>query len=74
NAPTKLMKELGYGAGYSYAHAEPEGYTPQDYLPDEVAGRVFYEPTAFGFEKEIAKRLEWWAAIAKRSGGQAEQP
>ncbi|MBM3908659.1 MAG: replication-associated recombination protein A, partial [Gemmatimonadetes bacterium] len=42
NAPTKLMKELGYGAGYSYAHAEPEGYTPQDYLPDEVAGRVFY--------------------------------
>ena len=63
NAPTTLMKELGYGAGYQYAHASPEGYTPQDYLPDEIANRTFYEPTAFGFEKEIAKRLEWWASL-----------
>ena len=63
NAPTKLMKELGYGAGYQYAHAVPEGYTPQDYLPDEIADRTFYEPTAFGFEKDIAKRLEWWASL-----------
>jgi len=69
NAPTKLMKELGYGAGYSYAHAAPEGYTPQDYLPDEVADRVFYEPTAFGFEKDIAKRLEWWKALRERARG-----
>jgi putative ATPase len=66
NAPTKLMKDLGYGAGYEYAHAVPEGYTPQDYLPDEVADRVFYEPTAFGFEKEIAKRLEWWRSLKER--------
>jgi putative ATPase len=66
NAPTKLMKELGYGAGYEYAHAVPEAYTPQDYLPDEVADAVFYEPTAFGFEKEIAKRLEWWKALKER--------
>jgi putative ATPase len=71
NAPTKLMKELGYGAGYSYAHAVPEGYTPQDYLPDEVADRAFYEPTAFGFEKEIAKRLEWWASLRARAAGAA---
>ena len=63
NAPTKLMKELGYGAGYQYAHAVPEGYTPQDYLPDEIADRTFYEPTAFGFEKDIVKRLEWWASL-----------
>ncbi len=63
NAPTKLMKELGYGAGYQYAHAVPEGYTPQDYLPDEIANRTFYAPTAFGFEKDIAKRLEWWASL-----------
>ncbi|MHB1070444.1 MAG: replication-associated recombination protein A [Gemmatimonadaceae bacterium] len=63
NAPTKLMKELGYGAGYQYAHAVPEGYTPQDYLPDEIANRTFYEPTAFGFEKDIAKRLEWWTSL-----------
>ncbi len=68
NAPTKLMKELGYGAGYSYAHAVPEAYTPQDYLPDEVADAVFYEPTAFGFEKEIAKRLEWWKGLKERTG------
>lgn len=66
NAPTKLMKELGYGNGYSYAHAAPEGYTPQDYLPDEVADRTFYAPTGFGFEKEIAKRLEWWASLRAR--------
>jgi putative ATPase len=69
NAPTKLMKELGYGAGYEYAHSVPEAYTPQDYLPDEVADRVFYEPTAFGFEKEIAKRLEWWKSLRGRSTG-----
>ena len=69
NAPTKLMKELGYGAGYEYAHSVPEGYTPQDYLPDELADRVFYEPTAFGFEKEIAKRLEWWKSLRERAEG-----
>jgi putative ATPase len=63
NAPTKLMKELGYGAGYQYAHSVPEGYLPQDYLPDEIADAKFYEPTAFGFEKEIAKRVEWWAKL-----------
>jgi len=72
NAPTQLMKDLGYGAGYEYAHAVPEGYTPQDYLPDEVADRVFYEPTAFGFEKEIAKRLEWWRSLRARSRAPAE--
>ncbi len=71
NAPTKLMKELGYGAGYEYAHAVPEGYTPQDYLPDEVAERVFYEPTGFGFEKEIGKRLEWWRTLRDRAAASA---
>ena len=63
NAPTKLMKELGYGAGYQYAHSVPEGYLPQDYLPDEIADAKFYEPTDFGFEKEIAKRIEWWKRL-----------
>ena len=66
NAPTKLMKELGYGAGYQYAHNAPEGYLPQDYLPDEIADATFYEPTAFGFEKEIAKRIEWWGKLRDR--------
>lgn len=66
NAPTKLMKELGYGAGYQYAHSVPEGYLPQDYLPDEIADATFYEPTGFGFEKEIAKRIEWWRQLREK--------
>ena len=66
NAPTKLMKELGYGKDYQYAHAVPEAYLPQDYLPDEIASAVLYEPGAFGFEKEIAKRLAWWKELRER--------
>jgi hypothetical protein len=54
------MKELGYHEGYQYAHSVPEAYIPQEYLPDELRGTVFYEPGPFGFEKEIAKRLSWW--------------
>jgi putative ATPase len=61
NAPTKLMKELGHGEGYRYAHDSATGYSAQEYLPDELRGQRFYEPGTFGFEKEIAKRLEWWA-------------
>lgn len=53
------MTDLGYGAGYQYAHDVPEAYVPQDYLPDELRERVFYEPSNFGSEKDIAKRLEW---------------
>ena len=68
NAPTKLMKELGYGAGYEYAHAVPEAYTPQEYLPPVLRGTKFYEPTQFGFEKDVAKRIEWWAELKKRVG------
>jgi putative ATPase len=73
NAPTPLMKELGYGDGYQYAHAVPEAYIPQEYLPARLRGRVLYEPGPFGFERDIAKRLAWWAelkekaAIAERS-------
>jgi len=66
NAPTPLMKELGYGAGYQYAHDAPGAFVPQDYLPDEVAERTFYEPGPFGFEKEVEKRLAWWRALRDR--------
>jgi putative ATPase len=66
NAPTGLMKELGYGKGYQYAHAVPEAYIPQEYLPDRLRGTVLYEPGAFGFEKEVAKRLAWWAELKER--------
>ncbi len=67
NAPTRLMKELGYGAGYQYAHTVPEAYIPQEYLPDRWQGSAFYEPGAFGFEKEIAKRLAWWAELKRKT-------
>ncbi len=66
NAPTPLLRELGYGAGYRYAHDAPEGYVPQAYLPDELSGRVFYEPGAMGFERKVAERLAWWASLLER--------
>jgi putative ATPase len=66
NAPTSLMKELGYGSGYRYDPAEPDGIAPQRYLPDRLEGEVFYRPGRFGYEKTVAARLEWWAA---RRGG-----
>jgi putative ATPase len=62
NAPTGLMKELGYGREYRYAHDSPTAYIPQDYLPDALAGRAFYQPGPFGMERRIAERLAWWAS------------
>jgi putative ATPase len=72
NAPTGLMKELGYGAGYQYAHDAPEAYIPQEYLPESLRGSRFYEPGPFGFEKEIAKRLAWWEELRKRGSEGSE--
>ncbi|HEY6867044.1 MAG TPA: replication-associated recombination protein A, partial [Candidatus Eisenbacteria bacterium] len=69
NAPTRLMKELGYGAGYRYAHDEQGGIADQAHLPEELAGRRFYEPTDQGEEAEIARRMKAWEAlIAKKRG------
>ena len=65
NAPTGLMKELGYGRGYRYAHDSPEAYLPQEYLPDELRGTALYRPGAFGYEKKVAERIAWWE---KRKG------
>jgi putative ATPase len=79
NAPTRLMEELGYGKGYQYAHDAPEAYIPQEYLPEALQDQVFYEPGAFGFEKDIAKRMAWWrdlrdrvAARGSETGGQSD--
>lgn len=69
NAPTDLMKELGYGAGYQYAHSVPDAYLPQTYLPDAIVGTTFYEPGPFGFERDIARRLAWWAERRTRPAG-----
>jgi putative ATPase len=69
NAPTSLMKELGFGAGYRYDPEEEDGVADQAYLPDALRGEHFYEPGRFGFEKTIAARLRWWAE--RRAGGGA---
>lgn len=63
NAPTKLMKEEDYGAGYDYDHAAPEAFSGQDYFPEALGRQTFYEPVERGFEREIRKRLEYWAKL-----------
>lgn len=60
NAPTKLMKDLGYGEGYSYDHDAPDGFSGDNYWPDDMAPVDFYRPVDRGFEKRIAERLAWW--------------
>ncbi|MBL6081619.1 replication-associated recombination protein A [Belnapia sp. T18] len=71
NAPTKLMKNLGYGRGYAYDHDEAEGFSGQDYFPDGMGRRAFYRPTNRGAESAIGERLERWTALRaeKRGGG-----
>ncbi|MGI8498218.1 MAG: replication-associated recombination protein A [Gemmatimonadaceae bacterium] len=71
NAPTRLMADLGYHAGYRYAHDAPDAYVPQEYLPEELRGSRFFEPGPFGYEKEIAKRLDWWKKLADRAAGKS---
>ncbi len=61
NAPTGLMKELGYGKDYQYAHNSPTGYIPQEYLPPSLKDSQFYQPGELGFEKRIRERMDWWA-------------
>ncbi|MFZ3034162.1 MAG: replication-associated recombination protein A [Parvibaculum sp.] len=63
NAPTKLMKELGYGKGYVYDPNTPEGFSGQDYFPDEMEREQFYQPMERGFEREIIKRLAYWQKL-----------
>ena len=63
------MKDLGYGRGYRYAFDDPAAFTPQDYLPENVAGSPFYLPGEFGYERRIAERLEWWRARVRGEAG-----
>lgn len=70
NAPTALMKAEGYGAGYDYDHDAPDAFSGQDYFPERLGRQVFYAPVERGFEREIGKRLEWWAKLRReRNGG-----
>lgn len=66
NAPTKLMKGLGYGEGYAYDHDTAEGFSGQNYFPDGMKRRAFYQPFERGFEREILKRLEYWTKLRER--------
>jgi putative ATPase len=65
NAPTKLMQQEGYGRGYSYDHQEEEAFSGQDYFPEALGRQQFYDPPERGFEREIRKRLEFWAKLRK---------
>ena len=72
NAPTKLMKGQGYGEGYQYDHDTPEGFSGQEYFPEKLGRQEFYRPVERGFEREIIKRLEYFARLrAKRAEDQA---
>ena len=68
NAPTTLMKDEGYGAGYAYDHDQPDRFSGQDYFPDDLENRDFYQPTDQGFEDEIGQRLKAWADLRAKKG------
>ena len=66
NAPTKLMKDIGYGKGYEYDHNAADGFSGQNYFPDEMAREEFYQPVERGFEREIVKRLDYWKKLREK--------
>jgi len=68
NAPTKLMKQQDYGAGYRYDHDEPDGFSGQSYFPDGMGRESYYLPVERGFEREVRKRLEYWAKLRRERG------
>jgi putative ATPase len=69
NAPTSLMKSEGYGSGYAYDHEAEDAFSGQDYFPETLGRQQFYDPPERGFEREIRKRLDYWAKLRKERGG-----
>lgn len=69
NAPTKLMKNIGYGATYRYDHDEPDAFSGQDYWPEKLGRQFFYDPVDRGFERDIRKRLDWWERLRRERRG-----
>jgi putative ATPase len=65
NAPTKLMKSEGYGSGYAYDHDAPDAFSGQEYFPDEMGHPTYYDPPDRGFERELRKRLDYWAKLRR---------
>ena len=72
NAPTRLMRDLGYGQGYVYDHGTEEAFSGQNYFPDGVARGAFYHPTERGFEREVKKRLDYWDKLRRRAAEAAK--
>ncbi|KGM32778.1 replication-associated recombination protein A [Inquilinus limosus] len=72
NAPTRLMKEIGYGKGYAYDHDTEEGFSGQNYFPPDMDRQEFYRPVERGFEREIRKRLDYWAKLRAQRGEDGE--
>ncbi len=70
NAPTGLMRDLGYGAGYAYDHDTEDGFSGRDYFPDGMARERYYQPVERGFEREIAKRLDYWDKLRRSKSGE----
>ncbi|MCC6863332.1 MAG: replication-associated recombination protein A [Rhodobacteraceae bacterium] len=71
NAPTRMMKEIGYGSGYAYDHDQEDGFSGQDYFPDGMKRSVWYVPLERGFERELKKRIEYFAKLRAKRQGQA---
>ncbi len=69
NAPTKLMKDIGYGAGYTYDHDSEEGFSGDNYWPDEMEPQTFYEPVERGFERQVKERIAYWNKLREERGG-----
>ncbi len=75
NAPTKVMQTLGYGEGYAYDHDAPEAFSGQTYFPDGMPRERYYQPVDRGFERELGKRLDYWAKLrAERQADRAQSP
>ena len=72
NAPTAMMKDLGYGKGYAYDHDSAEGFSGQDYFPEEMERRRFYDPPERGFEREVNKRLVYWERLRRERGAKKD--
>ena len=69
NAPTKMMKDQGYGAGYAYDHDADDGFSGQNYFPETMKRPVFYQPVERGYERELKKRVDWFAKLREKRGG-----
>jgi len=68
NAPTRMMKDMGYGKDYAYDHDAPDGFSGRDYFPEQMGRQKFYTPVERGFEREIGKRLDYWEGLRRKRG------